>query len=400
MAFVNGNWRFKPVFLLTLGDPGGVVPLVGIKIGDDRAGFGAKLATEGVGIGFKREKNSVRAEDFVFVDRAFGDFGEEEFPDAGRATRAHGMDTAVPAIHIADDADARRGRRPYGEMCAGDTGDSVKVCAEFFVGVKMAAFADEVEIEVGEEKREGVRIENLEGFTVGAELNFVAAWLGGGRLVGRPDGFEEAFRTEFDAVGNFRRRHGRILEDDAGFGGPRNQETNRPAFRGGMRAEDAEGVGVGCGEEGIGADVEVGERVGGGGGRRGKGGLGIFGGEGGVGGESPWGAQAGVGILESGGNAVDGGIATNAMMGVVEPMMNGIGGDLFAIVYDAKANKLYGLNASGWAPKGLTIEFLQKQGLKEMPKSGVHTIDVPGAVDGWQKLADKFGRKKLFEDLP
>lgn len=79
--------------------------------------------------------------------------------------------------------------------------------------------------------------------------------------------------------------------------------------------------------------------------------------------------------------------------------MNGIGGDLFAIVYDAKANKLYGLNASGWAPKGLTIEFLQKQGLKEMPKSGVHTIDVPGAVDGWQKLADKFGRKKLSDDL-
>ena len=115
--------------------------------------------------------------------------------------------------------------------------------------------------------------------------------------------------------------------------------------------------------------------------------------------ESPLASQAGAHILEHGGNAVDAAIATNAMMGVVEPMMNGIGGDLFAIVYDAKANKLYGLNASGWAPKGLTIEFLQKQGLKEMPKSGVHTIDVPGAVDGWQKLADKFGRKKLAEDL-
>jgi gamma-glutamyltranspeptidase / glutathione hydrolase len=115
--------------------------------------------------------------------------------------------------------------------------------------------------------------------------------------------------------------------------------------------------------------------------------------------ESPLASQAGVHILEKGGNAVDAAIATNAMMGVIEPMMNGIGGDLFVIVYDAKANKLYGLNASGWAPKGLTIEFLQKQGLKEMPKSGVNTIDVPGAVDGWQKLADKFGRKKLSEDL-
>src|SRR5215467_4286253 len=115
--------------------------------------------------------------------------------------------------------------------------------------------------------------------------------------------------------------------------------------------------------------------------------------------ESPLAAQAGVRILESGGNAVDAAIATNAVMGVVEPMMNGIGGDLFVIVYDAKANKLYGLNASGWAPKGLTIAFLQKQGLKEMPRSGVHTIDVPGAVDGWQRLADKFGRKKLSDDL-
>ena len=115
--------------------------------------------------------------------------------------------------------------------------------------------------------------------------------------------------------------------------------------------------------------------------------------------ESPLAAQAGVRILERGGNAVDAAIATNAMMGVVEPMMNGIGGDLFAIVYDAKANKLYGLNASGWAPAGLTIEFLHKQGLRDMPQRGVQTITVPGAVDGWQKLADRFGRKKLNEDL-
>src|SRR3984893_6835934 len=115
--------------------------------------------------------------------------------------------------------------------------------------------------------------------------------------------------------------------------------------------------------------------------------------------ESPLAAQAGLRVLEGGGNAVDAAIATNAMMGVVEPMMNGIGGDLFAIVYDAKANKLYGLNASGWAPAGLTIEFLRKQGLRDMPQHGVHAITVPGAVDGWQKLAERFGRKKLNEDL-
>src|SRR6476661_4878483 len=94
--------------------------------------------------------------------------------------------------------------------------------------------------------------------------------------------------------------------------------------------------------------------------------------------ESPLASQAGVRILESGGNAVDAAIATNAMMGVVEPMMNGIGGDLFAIVYDAKANKLYGLNASGWAPKALTIDFLRKQGLSAMPQKGINAITVPG----------------------
>jgi gamma-glutamyltranspeptidase/glutathione hydrolase len=115
--------------------------------------------------------------------------------------------------------------------------------------------------------------------------------------------------------------------------------------------------------------------------------------------ESPLAAQAGVRILEHGGNAVDAAIATNAMMGVVAPMMNGIGGDLFAIVYDAKANKLYGLNASGWAPAALSIASLKKLGLREMPQSGVNTITVPGAVDGWQKLAEKFGRKKLSDDL-
>jgi gamma-glutamyltranspeptidase/glutathione hydrolase len=115
--------------------------------------------------------------------------------------------------------------------------------------------------------------------------------------------------------------------------------------------------------------------------------------------ESPLAAQAGARMLERGGNAVDAAIAANAMMGVVAPMMNGIGGDLFVIYYDAKSGKLYGLNASGWAPKGLSIEFLRQQGFTEMPQFGVHAITVPGVVDGWQKLAERFGRKKLGEDL-
>src|SRR6201987_4891043 len=89
--------------------------------------------------------------------------------------------------------------------------------------------------------------------------------------------------------------------------------------------------------------------------------------------ESPLAAQAGVQMLERGGNAVDAAVAANAMMGLVAPMSNGIGGDLFAIVYEAKTGKLYGLNASGWAPAGLTIEFLKKQGFQDMPGQGIQS---------------------------
>jgi gamma-glutamyltranspeptidase / glutathione hydrolase len=115
--------------------------------------------------------------------------------------------------------------------------------------------------------------------------------------------------------------------------------------------------------------------------------------------ESPLAAQAGAQILAQGGNAVDAAVATNAAMGVVEPMMNGMGGDLFAIVYEAKTGKLYGLNASGWAPAGLSIGFLNSKGIREMPVSGIQTVTVPGAVDGWAKLLSRFGTKKFPEVL-
>ncbi len=80
-------------------------------------------------------------------------------------------------------------------------------------------------------------------------------------------------------------------------------------------------------------------------------------------------------------------------------MANGMGGDLFVMVYEAKTGKLYGLNASGWAPAGLTPEFLKSKGLSEMPQSGIHAMTVPGAVDGWDKLLKRFGRKRLPEVL-
>jgi gamma-glutamyltranspeptidase/glutathione hydrolase len=115
--------------------------------------------------------------------------------------------------------------------------------------------------------------------------------------------------------------------------------------------------------------------------------------------EHPLASQIGATILAQGGNAVDAAVAANAAMGVVEPMCNGIGGDLFVIVYEAKTGKLYGLNASGWAPAALTPEFLRGKGLTAMPGSGIHSVTVPGAVDGWDKLLKRFGRKKLPEVL-
>src|SRR5439155_16063807 len=91
--------------------------------------------------------------------------------------------------------------------------------------------------------------------------------------------------------------------------------------------------------------------------------------------EHPLASQIGVSILAQGGNAVDAAVAANAAMGVFAPMANGIGGDLFAIVYEAKSGKLYGLNASGWSPYGLTIEFLKRNGVTtEMPESGINAV--------------------------
>lgn len=115
--------------------------------------------------------------------------------------------------------------------------------------------------------------------------------------------------------------------------------------------------------------------------------------------ESPLASQAGAAILARGGNAIDAAIAAHAVMTVVAPMWNGIGGDLFAIVYDAKTGKYYGLNASGWAPAAQSIERLHKIGLREMPAHGIEPVTVPGSVDGWQKLLDRFGKKKLNEVL-
>ena len=111
-------------------------------------------------------------------------------------------------------------------------------------------------------------------------------------------------------------------------------------------------------------------------------------------------SQAGAAILARGGSAVDAAIAANAALGVIEPMMNGVGGDLFAIVYDAKTKKLYGLNASGWAPKGMSIESLKAKGVvDEIPATGIDSVTVPGVVAGWDALRQRFGKLATAEDV-
>tara|TARA_B100001109_G_scaffold59994_1_gene48718 strand:- start:737 stop:2383 length:1647 start_codon:yes stop_codon:yes gene_type:complete len=114
----------------------------------------------------------------------------------------------------------------------------------------------------------------------------------------------------------------------------------------------------------------------------------------------PLATQIGLDILKQGGTAIDAAIAANIALGLMEPTGNGIGGDLFAIVWDANEKKLHGLNASGPAPKNISIDYFVKNGLNKIPSYGPLPVTVPGAVDGWVKLHEKFGKmdfQSLFE---
>ncbi|MGK7389063.1 MAG: gamma-glutamyltransferase [Candidatus Cyclobacteriaceae bacterium M2_1C_046] len=112
----------------------------------------------------------------------------------------------------------------------------------------------------------------------------------------------------------------------------------------------------------------------------------------------PLATQIGVDILQKGGSAIDAAIAANAALGLMEPTGSGIGGDLFAIVWDAKEKKLYGLNASGRSPKSLTLEYFREQNLEKIPSLGPLPVSVPGCVDGWFELHEKFGKLSM-EDI-
>src|SRR5436309_944598 len=113
----------------------------------------------------------------------------------------------------------------------------------------------------------------------------------------------------------------------------------------------------------------------------------------------PLAAQVGLDVLKQGGNAADAAIAANAAIGLMEPMSCGIGGDLFAIVWDAKTQKLYGLNASGRSPYKATRKFFADQGLDEIPLTGPLSWSVPGCLDGWETLRKRFGSRPLGELL-
>ena len=110
-------------------------------------------------------------------------------------------------------------------------------------------------------------------------------------------------------------------------------------------------------------------------------------------------ARVGTDLLNAGGNAIDAAIAANAVLGLVEPVSNGIGGDLFAIVWDAGSRKLYGLNASGRSPYDLTREYFIENGYTSIPPRGPLPVSVPGCVDGWFELHAKFGQLEMKEIL-
>ncbi len=113
----------------------------------------------------------------------------------------------------------------------------------------------------------------------------------------------------------------------------------------------------------------------------------------------PLATQVALDILKAGGNAIDAAIAANALLGLVEPTGNGVGGDLFAIVWDAETKQLYGLNASGRSPRSLTIDYFKEEGYEKIPAYGPLPVSVPGCVDGWFELNKRFGTMNMGQIL-
>ena len=113
----------------------------------------------------------------------------------------------------------------------------------------------------------------------------------------------------------------------------------------------------------------------------------------------PLATQVALDILKKGGNAIDAAIAANAVLGVVEPTGAGIGGDIFAIIWSADKDKLYGLNGSGRSPRSLKIEYFKENGYEFIPSYGPLPVSVPGCVDGWFEMHEMFGRLPMKDIL-
>src|SRR5678809_909623 len=113
----------------------------------------------------------------------------------------------------------------------------------------------------------------------------------------------------------------------------------------------------------------------------------------------PLASEVGLEVLKRGGNAIDAAIAMAAMLNVTEPMMTGIGGDAFMLIYWSRTKELKGLNASGRAPAALSLDYFAKKKITKMPEFGMESITIPGAFDGWVTLLEKYGTMKLSDLL-
>src|SRR5215467_5794587 len=172
------------------------------------------------------------------------------------------MYAPVPAVHRADKADAASAGRPHRKVRSGNARDGVQVRAQFFIRVVVPALAHQVQIEIAEQEGKGVWVEDLEGIAMkGAALNFVAAGLRRGGLIGRPHGFEEPLGPKLDGIGDLSRGMGGVFEDDTGFRGPGKKEPDRPTVGHRVRPEQAKGIGVAPGQERIDTRVQVGARL-------------------------------------------------------------------------------------------------------------------------------------------
>ncbi len=256
--FVNRNGLLEPVSRGPLLYPVRIVPGMFVEPRDDRAGVRPQFRGKTVRIGFQRQNIILRADDFVFVDDPFVVVGDEKFPDAGIAARTHWADAAVPAVEIANHADAARVGSPEGKVHSGDAFKRLHMRAKLFVSVVMAPFAHQVEIELGKEVREGVGIVRFPDVPVLVSKAEAIAGRRGSEIAWRGKGGLEKSRI---AQAPHRNWIGLALGKDLSLDGARLKRANgpQPALRRihRVRTEQAEWIGIARRQQGRDAGCEV-----------------------------------------------------------------------------------------------------------------------------------------------